>query len=207
MKISLINRAHKNIPGLRGHVFFSPLLLEKKGEGRKLRVVLIWKLTSSSLQFSLFIEEKCYFIHAISVHSPAGASVDSVPVRHERSYQWTWRQRGGPVGGEEGGRSRGWARGIYNKVALTAALKTFSQLHVITTSHAIQIHHTTEQVVVFMLVTGWRQWRTTTPFLFLKNQESIQSYWNILGFNLVATWTVDTRVGLQVRTMDHNYYF
>lgn len=106
------------------------------------------RVAAPSPHFSLFIEEKYYFIHAISVHSSAGASLDSRSHLHTNilingsdvSTACCW---GGGGGGGE--RSRGPTEGIYNKVALTVVLKTFTQLYICTTAAVIQTHHTTKE--------------------------------------------------------------
>lgn len=94
-----------------------------------------------SLQFAPFIEEKYYFIHAISVHSSAGASLDSQCHLHTNilingsdvSTACSW--------GVAVGRITWSAEGIYNKVALTVVLKTFTQLYISTSAAAIQTPH------------------------------------------------------------------
>lgn len=83
-------------------------------------------------RFPIFIEEKYDFIHAISVHSSAGASLDSLCHLHSNilingsdvstacSPMWQGGWGCGHVVSE----------GIYNKVALSVRLKTFPQVYV-----------------------------------------------------------------------------
>lgn len=87
--------------------------------------------------FPSLIEEKYYFIHAISVHSSAGASLDSLFHLHtdilingsdvSTACSPGWRREGG--GGGRGGHVV--SEGIYNKVALFVGLKTFTQVCVL----------------------------------------------------------------------------
>lgn len=88
-----------------------------------------------SARFPLFIEEKYYFIHAISVHSSARASLDSLCRLHTNilingsdvstACSPGWRGAGHVV-----------SEGIYNKVALSVRLKTFTQVCVLRRCHA-----------------------------------------------------------------------
>lgn len=100
-------------------------------------------MPAPSLQFSLFIEEKYHFIHAISVHSSAGASLDSQCHLHTNilingsdvSSACSW------VGRVGGGGAVTWSgEGIYNKVALTVRLKTFTQVYISTSATVLQTH-------------------------------------------------------------------
>lgn len=83
--------------------------------------------------FPSLIEEKYYFIHAISVHSSAGASLDSLFHLHtdilingsdvSTACSPGWRRGGGGC--------HVVSEGIYNKVALFVGLKTFTQVCVL----------------------------------------------------------------------------
>lgn len=99
-----------------------------------------WLRTSSIATIFSFHWGKYYFIHAISVHSSAGASLDSQCHLHTNilingsdvSTACSW---GVAVGGIT------WSNeGIYNKVALTVVLKTFTQLYISASAAAIQTY-------------------------------------------------------------------
>lgn len=102
-----------------------------------------WLCTSSistifSFHWGKVLFHSCHFRSFISWGQPRLA----VPSPHQHSYQWKWRQHCLQLG--VGGIT--WFReGIYNKVALTVGLKTFTQVYISTSATAIQAHRATKQ--------------------------------------------------------------
>lgn len=123
-----------------------PSLCEKEKKRRKRR----WHRRSSIPTISppFFHSGKYYFIHAISVHSSAGASLKLTVLSPPPTFLSMGVTSALPAaGGEgEGGTLECWSRGpkrggIYNKVALTVVLKTFTQLYIYSArAAAIQTH-------------------------------------------------------------------
>lgn len=106
-----------------------------------------WLCTSSistifPFHWGKVLFHSCHFRSFISWGQPRLA----VPSPHQHSYQWKWRQHSLQLGGRGGWRrSVTWfSEGIYNKVALTVGLKTFTQVYISASAAAIQTHHATQ---------------------------------------------------------------
>lgn len=96
------------------------------------------------------------------------------------------------AGGWGGGLSRGAVRGIYNKVALTVELKTFTQVYISTSATAIETRHATKQRAVSWFVLSWC-WSQAEESGGTQTLSQVILYsWNNLGFIRVVSFTTST---------------
>ena len=94
-------------------------------KGKRLRTSQICTISLPSLRKSIISFMPFPFIHH------RGQPRLAVPSPHQHSYQWEWRQHCLQPGMAEGGWGHVVSEGIYNKVALSATLKTFTQVCVL----------------------------------------------------------------------------